>query len=298
MVEDQLLLPAGPVRVEGHNAWPARGVVCSYASRECCRDAVLHPAPAPSTYHLPSRGPSVRPPARQSQRAGRERAARSVRGGLYGRPPLLQSLAGAASPRCPRHPAAGEALLEGIQVRLWPCGAQLLGQLRLGGGHGRGPAQSGCRLRLTDPAVQRRASPLRGAMQLLRGWRGRQYLSSFSTARPSAVRPSSRYAGRAAPPPQTARRRAGAPTRSGAAAVPWMGPSPPGGWWRRRAWCWVPPCRTRLGLVCRHSRNPHFSHVVGCRLGTATFVDEVAPGQASYNSLRLWRSWNGAKVRV
>ena len=120
MVEDQLLLPAGPVRVEGHNAWPARGVVCSYASRECCRDAVLHPAPAPSTYHLPSRGPSVRPPARQSQRAGRERAARSVRGGLYGRPPLLQSLAGAASPRCPSHPAAGEALLEGIQVRLRP----------------------------------------------------------------------------------------------------------------------------------------------------------------------------------
>ena len=66
-------------------------------------------------------------------------------------------------------PSAGEALLKGLQLRLRPRGARLLGPPRLDGGRGRGPAQSGCRSgrHLADADVQRRASPLRRAVQLL-----------------------------------------------------------------------------------------------------------------------------------
>ena len=102
--------PAGPApaaRVEAHAFWPARGVAGPRARREHCH----YEGPHPGVPGAGARRAGPRPA--RLWRAERGRASPSARGGLYGRAPLLQSLAGAGFPRRPgglRHRAAGEAL--------------------------------------------------------------------------------------------------------------------------------------------------------------------------------------------
>ena len=136
-MQDQRPLPVGAVRVEGGASRPARGI---FGDDHDAGPSRLHPA-------TPEPGPDGPAPCLPASvvhcRAGREQASTSVRGGLHGRS-LLQPLARAATPqrpRGPRHPAAGEALPEGFQVRIWPRGAPLPGPQRLVGGRGRRPAR-------------------------------------------------------------------------------------------------------------------------------------------------------------